>query len=166
MTSLITNDSLKYLYDKVGEPGSIEADTAKLWMAIFNSEFSASEDEVYCVQETPPASESRKRVDATVYRIVDRRQRNQLYAEFKRPGLTARKVKEAEKQVNNYCKELIRKDPTINSIRALCCHGTRVAIWKVQRDSAPPRKALYYDANSNNLGKFRGLVQRIISTGL
>jgi hypothetical protein len=30
MASLISNNSLKYLYDMVLEPGSIEADTAKL----------------------------------------------------------------------------------------------------------------------------------------
>lgn len=69
-------------------------------MAIFNSEFSARDDEVYCVQETPPASGSRRRVDATVYRIVGGQQRNQLYAEFKRRGLTERKVKEAEAQID------------------------------------------------------------------
>jgi hypothetical protein len=71
MASVISNDSLKYLYDMVLEPGSIETDTAKLWMAVFSSEFSAR-DEVYCVQETSPAPGSRKRVDATVYRIVNR----------------------------------------------------------------------------------------------
>ena len=152
MPSLISNDSLKYLYGKVST-GSIEAATAKLWMAIFNSEFSAR-DEVYCVQETPPASESRKRVDATVYRIVDGHQRNQLYAEFKRPRLTERKVKAAEKQVDNYCKALIPKDNAITSIWALCCHGTKVAIWKVQKDSVLPRNLRYTMQNRTILANF------------
>lgn len=166
MASLLSNDSLKFLYEQVTKPRNLEADTAKFWMAIFNSEFSAKKDEVYCVQETPDASESRRRVDATVYRIVNGRQRNQLYAEFKRPGLSPRKVKEAEGQIESYCKALIRDDTKITSIRALCCHGTKVAIWKVSKHSVRPRNLRYYDAKSNDLGKFRGLVHRINSSGL
>ncbi|KIN00339.1 hypothetical protein OIDMADRAFT_180588 [Oidiodendron maius Zn] len=36
MPGLITNNSLEYFYNKVKEGGSLESDTAKLWMAIFN----------------------------------------------------------------------------------------------------------------------------------
>lgn len=167
MPGLITNNSLEYLYNKVKEEGSLESDTSKLWMAIFNREFPAKH-EICCVQETPPAPQSRQRVDATVYRIIDNSQRNLLYAEFKRDGFEAGQLAMAREQVHNYCKELIERGDNTRSIMALCCHGTRVSIWEVSQpvpDDLP--KARFVDAKTGgkHLKQFRAMVKRINPKG-
>ena len=167
MPGLITNSSLEYLYNKVKEGGSLESDTAKLWMAIFNREFPAKH-EIYCVQETPPAPQSRQRVDATVYRIIDNSQRNLLYSEFKRSGLEAGQLDLARDQVHKYCLALIQGDGNTRSIMALCCHGTKVSIWNVSQaaNNVPP-KARFVDAKTGgkHLKQFRAMVKRINPKG-
>lgn len=167
MAGLIINDSLDYLYSKVTIGRSLEVDTAKLWMAIFNHPFPAS-DQVYVVQEVPPVSGSHKRVDATIYKVVKKggvwEQRNLVYVEFKRHGLTGRQLKHAVEQVDNYCKSLVCNEHT-TSIMAMVCHGQDVGIWQVRKDSSIPKEVGFVDAKTGDLGKFRALVHRLTPQG-
>jgi hypothetical protein len=161
MPSLVTNESLRCLYDEASDPKGLEHETTKFWMAILNGAFPAS-SEIYCVQEVPPASASRKKVDAKVYCYVNGVQRCLIYVEFKRPGgFTKRLRRTAQRQVHEYCQMLLRKDTNVSSIYAMLCHGANVAFWTVQRDEPLPENLESVDANKDEIGPFKRSLTRI-----
>jgi hypothetical protein len=86
MPGFINNDSLRCLYDEAKDQKALDYETAKLWMAILNGMFPTS-CQIYCVQEVPPAAQTRRKVDAKVYCYHQGKQRCLLYVEFKRAGL-------------------------------------------------------------------------------
>ncbi|KAJ9196743.1 hypothetical protein DTO021D3_7874 [Paecilomyces variotii] len=153
---LVTNRGLLRLYNEV-QPGGLEADTARLWMAILTTQFPASK-QIYCAPEQSPADRDRKRVDVVVH-CYERRtneKKKLIYGEFKKVQRSDIPNSRHLEQVNDYCKAMLAETQA-QSIEALLCAGRGVLTWTVT--ASYPR---YKDCANGDIAEIKRMFSRFV----